>query len=1111
MKKTLTIKLALILIGCNLLPLKAQQAIGLFAGNHNAPYSAFQNPANTLTDLNRLYINFWGANVGFTNNALTYKAPFGLIAMASGNYPDKYKSGGNLLFNQDWISWGKTNNQKLYYLNEVYGPSAFFRVSNTVGIGFGVRNISGISMTGVNADLGKLFRFGLDSNGGSFTGDNSLVRNKKYSNGPFSINVDNYNEWFFSLAGATRHTGSNLMKWGATAKFLLGTGNAHIGANSLDYTLNANNQLQINKTDLRFNHTSDASVVEGIAHPLGLNWNEINGAGFGMDLGFVYEKRERRQSQMVQQWWDCDWNYGTQYDWKFGASITDLGLIGYQGSTRKLDISTNKNWNLNNNTINNWNANGQDRLARIDNGFFDSLGAGAGNNYAVMTPAALNAQLDMNLGGNFFFGINWSQSLKAQNSLGLRKASYLNFVPRWEGEYAEIGMPVTLTRDYTALNVGLYGRLGPVIVGTDNLAGLANFVANNPYKSANVYFGMRMALPTCGWYHVDTYDSIQKKDSVYKNDTVSFWRKDTIRITKHDTFIQRDTIVKTVTLNNSDLKKREAELAANKATLAKKEAEIAQKDADLKKREADVRKRENTNMGGGTGCEVKIADLEEQLRRERDLYAKLNRQHEVCNDDKNKQAAKIIDLENQIIALGKQNSEWNTQNNGLRLEIDRLKAEILRLKLNNNPCGAQVKTLDSLLALEQKKTADQAKETTAQKTKVYQLETEATANKKRIADLEAALILAKANNNGTKACEDKVKVLEADLAAEKLKSANLTKQLATVQGDKDDLQKENSGLKAKVIANDGEMAKLKKQLDDLRKEYDYEIAENTKLRDQLKNCGSTTEAAKLKADLDASNKKVTELTAQMAKVTADNDNLTKENSGLKAKVTDLEKEIADLKAKLDAQDKTIADLQAKLKNCGNAEELDKAKADLASANAKVVDLQSKVDALTKGKAQVEGDLKDAKDKIADLEDQLKKCKDNNCDDIKAELDSYKGKYNTLKEEYDALLTERNKFKADLDKCKSDLANCSGSASDEADKLKAEVAKLKTTIIGLNGEVAGKQKSLDDLQAAYDKLDSQNADLKKQIADLQGQVKSLNDKVADLQAKLKACQDASPGN
>ena len=65
-----------------------QHMIGMQAGNHNASYAYALNPSLTYPSKNRLYVNFWGAGIGFTNNALTYSAPFSLWQLGAGNYPD---------------------------------------------------------------------------------------------------------------------------------------------------------------------------------------------------------------------------------------------------------------------------------------------------------------------------------------------------------------------------------------------------------------------------------------------------------------------------------------------------------------------------------------------------------------------------------------------------------------------------------------------------------------------------------------------------------------------------------------------------------------------------------------------------------------------------------------------------------------------------------------------------------------------------------------------------------------------------------------------------------------------------------------------------------------
>lgn len=1081
MKKTLTVICATALLGCGLTKLNAQQAMGLVAGNHNAPYSAFLNPANMFPDKNRVYINFWGANVGFTNNFLTYDAPFGLGRMANGTYPDAYKTQGGLLdFDQNWLQWEKNNNQKLYYLNEVYGPSINFRVSRKTALGFGLRGISGLSMTGITPEVSRLLRYGLDSSGLAFTGENKLDRNVTYSNGKFSIATEKYQEWYFSLATVTKDKGPHFVKWGATGKLLLGMGAAGVNGSGFDYQFNNNNQLVLNNANARFYHTDDQSAATTLQYPLGFKFDFLNGAGAGMDLGFVYEYRPASNRKTVRDWWNCADEVKNDYDWKFGASITDLGFIAYNGSTRTLKNNASAAWTINQSIVNQktWNQGFDDRFTKVDNGFFDdsAVNAGINDRFAVATPMALNAQLDLNLKNNFYVGMNWSQSLKSQGSAGLRKSSYVSVVPRYETEHAEIGMPITLTRDYSALNVGLYGRLGPVIVGTDNLAGLASYVGNGSFKAANVYFAVRMQIPACGWKayeHDELVTDTVKADTLYKSDTVSFWKRDTVVKVVRDTVkIQKTDTVKVIEYRNKEVVVTNTQ---KDLELKKKEDALNQKEEDLKAREDAVAKKENTNMGK-SDCDKRIGELEDQLRRERDLHSKLNSQYQDEKAQKEKLAISIASLENQLRILESENAALKSQVSDQQAQIYKLQQEIARLKATSKPCDAQVKTLDSLLALEELKNAENQKEISKQKAIVTGKQQENDAQKKRIADLE-----------------EEIRVL-------KLKgSDNNSEQLAKLQADLD---------KEKAKSND-----LAKQLEDLRKEYQYEIDKNKELTEKLKNCGSTDEAAKLKAELDAQKKKCDDLELKIKTLEAENTAVKGENSTLKAKVSGLEKDLADLKLKLDTESKKVLDLQEQLKNCGDADQIGALKAQVDELKKQNSDKDAQISGLKAEKAKLESDLSTAKAKITSLETDLKNCQDKDCSEIEAQLAEYKQKYSDMGNQYDAVYAEYNGLLADYKKLQGQLADCQkqlkecGGSSDEIAKLEAEVSKLKLTITELNGQLDGKQKSLDQLQEDYDQLTTEKIAMQKQITSLNAQIKALNAQVADLQAQLKACKEA----
>ncbi|MBS3913829.1 MAG: hypothetical protein KG003_04980 [Bacteroidetes bacterium] len=1090
MKQKLTITLAIALCAFTTTT-QAQQAIGLSAGNHNAPYSVFQNPANTYSDRNRVYVNVWGAQIGFTNNFLTYNAPFGLIRMASGDYPTQYTASNSALaFDQNWLELNKANNGKLYYLNEVYGPSISFRTSRSTAIGFGIRGVSGFNIDGINSDAARMLRYGMDTLSLAFQGTDGLKTNTNYSNGKFGLHTEKYQEWYFSLAGVTKDKGPHFVKWGGSGKVLLGMGAAGLQGNGLDFSVNSNNQLTGKTTDLSFYHTNDESASSALSSPLGLKFDFVQGLGAGMDLGFVYEYRPDSKRKTVSDWWTCADEQRNGYDWKFGASVTDLGFIAYNGSRRQIQGTKTTVWNINTAAIDNYNyQGGYDRFQKVDTAFFDqsSVQAKPNDRFTTTTPVALKAQFDVNLSKNFYIGLNWQQNLKSASASGIKKSSYINLVPRWEGEHAELGIPITLNQDYTNLNVGLYGRLGPVIVGTDNLAGLAKFVGNDAYKSANVYFGVRFQIAACGWsrYHYYEVDS-NTHDTIYKADTVNFWEKDTL--VKKDTIIKEKIIRDTIRIEKHDtiIKYKNSEVPVDVSTdydLRRKEADLKAREDALKKRELAVteRERQNTDMSTKDECAKRVAELEDQLKKERDIYVKLNTQYQDCKDERERMRLRISELERDLAKAKGDLKVTSDENASLKLEIDRLRAEITRLKSGNIPCGAQVKTLDSLLALEQSKNLELQKTNSKQKTEIGSLQKDNDDLKKRISDLETELAKCKSAATDKAAYEKTIKELQDQLAVEKAKSAG-----------------------------------LQKELDDTKAKYQVALDKQKQLEEQLKNCGNSEELAKLKSDLEAQRKKCDELDLRVKTLESEKAALVTENSTLKAKVSSVQKDLDDTKAKLNDANQKILDLTEDLKKCGNTEELEKLKIQLDELNKSNSEKDATITALKADKAKLELDLSDAKAKITDLESQLKECKSKDCSELEAQLAEYKYKYETmstkydnLNAEYNALLEERNQLKSKLADCQEKLKNCS-SSSEDISKLQAQITELKQTIGALQSELTNKQKSMDDLQEDYDKVVAEKATLEKQVTSLNSQVTSLKKQVADLEAKLKECQDSTSG-
>lgn len=1055
--KTLALLAAVILFPT----LRAQQTIGLQMGNHNASYAYALNPAQTYSSKNRFYFNFWGAGIGFSNNFLTYSAPFSLWQMGAGTYDDRYKnSAGKLDFNPSWLSLNaNTDNWKLYYLDETYGPSLHFRITDKTAIGMGIKSVAGMSITGVDKHLGRLFRFGLDSNGRAFTDANGIQPGVNYDLSRFSVNTDKWQEWFFSLAGVTRDKGRHFTKWGVTGKILLGMGAAHLGVGSGSYRFNNYNQVQFTNLRSTYFHTNDQSATRTLTNPFGMKFDFLQGGGLGADVGFMYENRPNKgRRRFNNPWYNCLDEEQNEYKWRFGASLTDLGFIVYGGQSRMINNKdATATWNVNRNLINTYQGFGDDPLTNVSSGFYDSLGADAANNFVTTTPAALNVQFDRRYRGDFYLGVNWTHSLKGDYAWGVRRASFLSLVPRWETEHAEIGMPITLTRDYQDLNVGVYGRLGPFTLGTDNLAGIMKYASKGEYTGANVYFGIRLKLEACDWLY---YKSKEYKDSVkntnkevQRNDT--FWKRDTVTVFRRDTIRKTDTVIKYRNLEvNPNLRKKEEELR-------KKEAEIKAREEDLKKREAA--------LGAGAAnckpCRDELIVVKQQLADTRDQLSRLRVQIDECNRNK--------------AVITAENDNLKKNNAVLQAEVDKLKRENAVLKLSNNPCDKQVRVRDSILAGERernarlqaeldKKKADcdvVQKELDNTKKRISVLEAEVAEGKKKIAALETELSNCRLGNAGSNAdCLNRVKQLEAQIAAEKQRTTALQKELA-----------------------------------DTRAKLDSEVKKNALLQLDLDGCRKTSAEDK---------KRIAELEAMLKN--------SSDCGPFKLKIAELEAEIGILKANQDKQSKIIAELETKLKNCGNTEELNKCKADLEDAKKRNAALEAELTSVKKQRDQYFAELDVNKKKIAELEAKLKDCesKGKDCSSCEEELEQLKlqyeqkvGAYNALMEEHRACIKDLETTRAKLVEAENKLKNCTGGSSSKEKELQAEIDRLNLIILQLNADIKARQDSLDALKEENDKLENNNAQLTKTIKSMQAELDLLKSQINALRQQLKECQEA----
>ncbi len=1063
-------KVAIILAICFQISFKlnAQHPMGLVVGDLNTPYAYSLNPALTRSNLsNRAYINWWGASLSLENNFMNYNAPFRISAWINNDYPsDKVSSNGTLSFDQSWLPTDITvKDWKLNYLNEVHGPSIFIPLDHFGGFGFGVKAVSGFSVDGLNGDLGSILRYGMGSAG--LGGVNNLI-GKTIQQSEFSINAEKYQEWFMTFAGYSENDAVNSWRWGFTAKFLLGMGMAHLGSDNLDATIVDNQTILFNQMNSSYYHTNDLSVSTALSGPFGLKFDFVNGAGLGGDLGFMYEYRPNAKSNYNGVNF-CDQERFEQYKWKFGASITDLGFISYDGRGSEIISIGDYQYTIDKDIVNALqHTQGADRFDKLDDGLFTPAGGQDVNTFLSYSPTALNVQFDNALNNHVHLGAYWTQSLKPTNSVGLKRASYLSVVPRYQEERIEFGMPITLANDYTALNWGLYGRIGPVIVGSDNLVGLGQFIKNDHYTGASFYFGFRSKIGDCEKTYQRNYTPIEK---VVK-DTQPVAKKPVPR----DTVIVRKIVKDTVYVNKTpnqqsniateQLKIKEADLKKKEETLKLKEQEFKIKEEALKAKQFELDKASNSNSAD---CNKKVAILTADLNKAK---ADLDK----CKFD-------LQTLDNQC-----KNAKTNSQITAEKAESDLLKekaknmqlaSELEKLKLQiaaGNNCAKQTRQLDSLWKVESKKNADLNSELTLVKGNYSTLKNKCDESDKKLAQLQAEINELKGKSAVSNNCCEKLAKLEIDLAYEKEKNATIQAEL----------------LKAKAT-NDAQAVQIAKVNADLKTANDkLKLASEIKVSEDC--TPYKTKAAQLEAKVLEMSKTIATLQAQVNTLTADKKICEEKlkatsNIGVSEDCTPYKTKVAQLDAKVLELNKTIGLLQTQVSTL--------------TADKKICEEKLKATS----NIGVSEDCTPYKNKVAELElknaELLKKVAS-----IQSQLTAAVAEKKTLEEKLKA--TSNIGVSEDCTPYKTKIAQLDLQVKDLQTQLTAAVAakktcedKLKsTTNIGVSEDCNPYKLKIIDLEKKNTDLASKNSTLTAQVAQLQNQVVTITAEKKEVEDKLK---------
>lgn len=1084
----------------------AQEKLGLQNSNFGGTHSIYLNPALIATPANEIYIDFFTRGLHFQNNFLNYNAPVSLNDWYFGKIPPANQGpGGRASFGQNWLQTldlnGGTANFNLH--NDIRLLSFMFPVSRKTFFSFNIRQRNGIQVIGLDEPFAQIARYGINNSKKNIFGPGSQLQygDQLATENGFKAHFESWQEYGFTLASIMRESKSRLFSAGVTFKILRGMGVAHMSSDNLRLTVENGDSITFNDGGFRFANSSDYALLNPVLNLDQWFEHETTGAGLGFDLGLTWQKKRKRSAFKKHFVWDIDCNYRRQYDWKFGASLMDIGFINHGRNVvnRSANFNSPQGLAVRHTMLNGFTQQNNTGFENLQNDLFNNIdNLTTTSSFTSYLPAALSLQYDLRLGNRFYLGVNAQKGLKTNASQGLNANDFLSFVPRVESYLGEFALPITVSSLFNdKVAVGFFTRFWMFHFGSDNLLGLLGSSSNTQFTGASIYGGFSIPIPFChdnSWVEEKIGRTIVKEpDPVFEEEVV-----EEVQVVEEVVEEVEEVEEELIGENPDTLKSIPTDTVfVNDPQAALREADLIRKQKQLEERIAELEKRANSS-----NC----ADCEQRLRTERQNNDRLKRElDQVTVANRN--------LERQVLQL----------NDRIRqLESERL---LLNEKIKNCENTDQTRKLvqDKLVVIEQEKALCE------QKTK--DKENEIVDYVRRIIELERELkdcrtkLTEQTGNEELKKTYDEINRLEALVKALELDKRNcisekneLSVRVNLLQKEADDCKKLYQTLQAKVVQMESEKIAFVKENTDLK----ARIAALEKQIANGDNCAADKaelEKLKLKVSSLENEKKKCEdekvilqnqLSIKDATIKKLNDTLSTVVSNAAYCEIQLENAIREFQAtanKLSDVQKKLRDCESKLKDCDNnssesssssSTDLDKERERLM---AEISDLESQLD-----KLKIQISTKDSElTRLKAMETQLKKCEE----DKAALLSQLSQKESRIKSLSDSLSSSQSKLEYSESQLASAIREFQATAnklSDVQKSLKETEAKLQDCLKnnGSSTNDQAYQKLLADFETQKQSLES----VKKQLAEQESLVKSLRSTETELKNKLSTCEKSN---
>ncbi len=400
----------------------AQGFSGHRAGKRTGVAGVYSNPANIATGSEQ-----WSINIGSGSAAFAFNGRFDTDSVFNLNPKNNFLT--KTFWEQFRLNmWGEI---------DYYGP----------GVSAKIGNGQAVALTTRLRAIGNIYELG--GRGRVNAADSTLF----YNGSPVQkLSVNGWKELGLSYAATLMNTDKHSLTAGATLKLIKGLGNHYL------YAENLNAQLTDNSSPYLTNSNGRLSIG-GSSNGFGKN----KAYGAGIDIGFVYEKKNERKDAMA-----------APYKYRISASVLDVGAISYRANDTSyadysIHIPATQRFMLNE-------LEGKS-TAEVKN-YLDNQSAYFTNNqrnrqrYQVSLPATARMGVDVALNRFFFVETMASVSLVSRtDEFASFIPNYIMVTPRFERNKLALYLPVSL-HEISGFNAGLSVRFGAFHIGSNSLFSL---------------------------------------------------------------------------------------------------------------------------------------------------------------------------------------------------------------------------------------------------------------------------------------------------------------------------------------------------------------------------------------------------------------------------------------------------------------------------------------------------------------------------------------------------------------------------------------------------------------------------------------------------------------